>query len=357
MSRTVFWRRLAGAAAALLLAGAGAGCGSLYDDSENWAVVDNDVPTYYADYDVFYLYPSFKLGDKPSGEGAPSLYLNWMKDGAGEDIRRLVSLPLGRQFGPRVRRFSPFVPQLSFNDYDALLKTAEAANWDFDWSKTPLDAAIGYTVEALDWYLGMKDADQPFVLEAHGQGALILYEAMKRCSGVSPKNGFVAAYFFGLPGVTPERINDDLGGRGITSAVDGDGVGVVVVCNIRTPGCKLEDTFALRGGAVINPINWRTDASPALPKENTGAIFHNRAEVNPNRQISVRPGFCGAVVDTENSLVNLTHLPPNWKKSLPPRSFGTQLWGVFGMCVSRNANNRVRIYKFQCKGLKLPDGK
>ena len=356
MNGIIWWRQLAGVSAAVLLAAAVAGCGSLYDDSENWVVEDNDVPTYYADYDVFYLYPSYFLGDPPSGEDAPVQYLNWMKDGVSEDLRRLVSLPLGRQFGKRVRLFSPFVPQLSFNDYNALLKTAEAADWDFKWSKTPLDSAIGYTVEALEWYLKMKDADQPFILEAHGQGALILYEAMKRCSGVKPENGFVAAYFFGLPGITVERIEKDFGGRGIKPATDSDGVGVIAVCNIRIPGSKPEESFALRGGAVINPINWRTDATPALPKEHPGAVFHNRAEIHPDRQIIVRPRFCGAVVDTENALVNLTHLPPKINPPLGTRRVGTQVWGVFGMCVSRNASDRVRIYKFRHKGLKLPDG-
>lgn len=357
MNGTVFLRRFAGVLAAVLLAGAGAGCGgSLYDNSENWAVVNNDVPTYYVDYDVFYLYPSCIKGDHPSGEGAPVQYLDWMKEGVSEDIRRLVVLPLGRQFGPRVRLFSPFVPQISFNDYSALLKTAEAANWDIDWAKTPLESAISYTAKALKWYIDVKDDEQPFVLEAHGQGALILYEAMKRCSDIKPDKGFVAAYFFGLPGVTTERIDKDFGGRGIKPAVDRDGVGVIVVCNVRTPGSKLEETFALRGGAVINPINWRTDASPALPKQHVGAVFHNRAEIHPLRQIIVRPNFCGAVVDTENSLVNLTHLPAKFSFPLSPRSFGTQLWGVFGMCVSRNANDRVRIYKFRHTGIELPDG-
>ena len=358
MNRTVFLRRLIGVLAAVLLAGAGAGCGgSLYDNSENWVVVDNDVPVYYAEYDVFYLYPSALKGAPPSGEDAPVQYLNWMKKGISEDIRRFVTLPLTRQFGPRVRLFSPFVPQLSFRDYSALLKTAEAQNWDVDWSKTPLDAAIEYTVKALEWYIGIKEPDQPFVLEAHEQGAVILYEAMKRCSDIKPENGFVAASFFGLPGITPERIDKDFGGRGIKPAIDSNSVGIVAVCNVRVPGSKLEDCFALRGGAVINPINWRTDAKPGLPKEHAGAIFHNRAEVHPERQISVRPRFCGAVVDTENALVTLTNLPAKLNPPIATRSFNTQMWGVFGMCVSRNADNRVRTYKFQHKGIKLPEGK
>ena len=350
MDKMKFSRRLSGLLTAALLAFAAAGCSSsLYDDMENWAVNDGDTPEFFAEYDVFYLYPSYRKDG--------SRYLNWMESGVADGIRRSVLQPLARQFGPRVRIYSPFIPQLTFEEYNALLKTAEEKNWKFDWSDTPLDAAIKYTVMALERYMDSKDVSHPFVLQGYGQGALVLYEAMKRCPAIKPKNGFVAAYLFGLPGVTPERIADDFGSRGIRPASDRTGIGVIAVCNIRPPGIKLEDTLALHGGAVINPINWRVDATPAPPKDHAGAMFVGGKSMNPARRIRVRPAFCGAVVDTENALVDLTNLPRDFNKMPVPRSFDPQLAWVFGMCVSRNAGDRVRAYKFKNKGLELPENK
>ena len=354
--------RLVRLATAAWLIVAAAGCSSLYDEADNWVIENNDIPEYFAEYDVFYLYPSSHLSSRSLQNGDPAVhranpdkYLNWLKDGVSEDLRRNVVLPLSRQFGPRVRLFSPLVPQVCFNDYNELLKKAEAKEWRVDWSDTSLNAAIEYTVEALKWYIGIKDSKHPFILLGHGQGALILYEAMKRCSAVKPGNGFVAAYFFGLPGVTPERIIDDFGGRGIKPATDRDDPSVVAVCNIRVPGCKPEETFALRGGAVINPINWHTTALPTSPQEHPGAVFFDRTEVNPSKQVVVHPKFCGAVVDPENALVNVTQMSAKVKLPLAPRSYRSQLWGMFALCVSRNARDRVRVYKFERKGLKLPD--
>lgn len=351
MLRTIWKsRRLRHLAAALVAAAVASGCtAGLYDDSDNWVVRDSDTPEFFAEHDVFYVYPSVR-------NHLDGKYLNWVQDGIGEEVRRTVSQPLARQFGPRVRLFSPFVPQLGFDDYQKLLESAAKEN-GIDWMNTPLAAPIEYTAEALGLLLSQKSSEQPLVLLGYGQGALILYEAMKLCTELTPEKGFVAAYLFGIPWITPEKILADFGARGIRPAAGRDDVGVIAVCNILPPGEKLENTFAMVGGAVINPINWRTDATPAPPKEHLGAVFYNHNEINPARRISVRPRFCGAVVDTEHSLVRITHLKPNKDLSLAPRKFKTELPGAFGMCISCNAMDRVRMFKFLVKGLKLPEEK
>ena len=348
MNGMSFWRNVRCLAVAVALAVLSAGCfSSLYDDPGNWVVEDSDLPEFFAEYDVFYLYSSRQ---KDYGEK----YLNWLAEGVSDELRREVTLPLNQQFGQRVRVFSPFVPELSHSHYLELLSSAESQSWEVDWTKTSLDAAIEYTVKALKHYWKRKGKSHPVILLGHGQGALVLYEAMKRCPDVTPENGFVAAYLFGIPNITPERIRQDFGSRGITVAADKDNAGVIAICNLHTPATPFAKTFALRGGAVINPINWRTDKTPALPKQHAGAVFYNMNEQNPNRRIKMRPAFCGAVLDTENALVNVTHLPSDSRNMVIDRDFGAHLHGVFGLCISRNARDRVRMYKFRIKGVKHP---
>ena len=339
------WVRRVFFAAILCLA---AGCtASLYEDTENWAAEGNDSPEFFAEYDIFFLYPSLT-------NNSPGKYWNWMADGMSEEIRREVAQPLGKEFGQKVRIFSPFVPQLNRECYYKLLNEARERKWDVDWSQTPLSAAIEHATDALKYYMAIKSKTQPLIIMGHEQGAVILYEAMKRCSNITPENGFVAAYFLGLPGITSERIRKDFGSRGIFPAKGTDEVGVIAVCNMRTPATDLKDTFALPGGAVINPINWRCDATPARQKDHIGAVFYNRKEMNPTRRIKVRPAFCGAVVDTENALVNLTNLPPDFRDARLKDGFDAQLQWVFGMCISKNARTRVRMYKFLSKGVPVP---
>ena len=66
---------------AALLAG---GCASSeYEIAENWAVLDSDTPIYFAEYDVFCLYPS-------QVEKGSSTHVNWLQGSVGDDIRREV---------------------------------------------------------------------------------------------------------------------------------------------------------------------------------------------------------------------------------------------------------------------------
>ena len=348
--RKCFFDFIYGAAAALLLSVV-AGCStSLYESSENWASIDNDTPVFYSQYDLVYLYPCQE--EKSEGE-----YMNWISGDVGKDIRIFVRMVISSQFGPRVRVFSPFVPMLSFSEYDAIIdefKKSDRA--DFDFYKTKLRVPIDYMVDALNVYFRHYNPDgHPLVFYGHGQGALVLYEAMKRCGKVRPDNGFVAGYFFGVPGVTRAEIKSDFGGRGIKLADRRDSVGVVAICNIRMPGEPLEHTLATPEGVAINPLTWCLEAVPADKRKNPGALFFDRKQHNPLLKVTQIPYFCGAVTDPGNGVVNLTDIPKNCKYKLDEDRFGSDAWGIFSKSVVRNAQERVAMFRFQRTGVKMPE--
>ena len=348
--RKCLFKFISGAAAALLLSVVSGCSSSLYENPENWACIDTDTPVFFAQYDLIYLYPSQE-------EKAENGYMNWISGNAGRDVRNYARLLISLQFGQRVRVFSPFVPLLGFSDYHAILnefKNGDRA--DFNFYKTKLRVPIDYMTEAMNVYFDHYNTEgHPVVLYGHGQGALVLYEAVKRCCKVRPGNGFVAGYFFGIPGVTKEEVEDDLGGRGIKAACKRDDVGVVVICNIRVPGEPLENTLATPNGVVINPLNWRTDATPADRKTNPGALFFDHKENNPLLMVKQVHRFCGAVVDTENAVVNLTNIPKNSKFKLDEECLFSDAWGLFSKSVSENAQERVAMFRFVRTGVEMPE--
>lgn len=348
--RKCLFEIISGIAAALLLSAVSGCSSSLYDDAENWAILDNDTPAFYSQYDLIYLYPSQE-------EKCENGYLNWISGNVGKEVRNYARLAVSQQFGPRVRVFSPFVPLLGFNDYDAIIKEfKDGGRADFDFYKTKLEVPIDYMVEALNYYFDHYHADDiPVVLYGQGQGGLVLYEAMKRCRKVRPDKGFVAGYFFGIPGVTREKLKDDLGGRGIKAAKKRDDVGVVVICNTRAPGEALEHTLAMPNGVVINPLNWRTDATPAGRGVNPGALFFDHKEHNPLLMVKQVPRFCGAVVDPENAVVNITNISKNNKYKLDEERLFSDAWGLFTRSVSENAQDRVAMFKFVSTGVEIPE--
>ena len=338
---------LAGLGAILLTAVSGCSS-SMYNETENWAIIDSDTPAYFVEYDLIFLYPSQE-------EVAENGYMNWIYGNIGDEIRRYVRLVIAAQFGARVRVFSPFVPLLGFNEYESIMtEFKKDRQHHFDFYKTRLQVPIDHMVDALNTYFRYYNTDgHPFVVFGQEQGALVLYEALKRCSRVNPKNGFVVGYFFGVPGVTNEEIIEEFGGRGIKPASKSHGAGVIAICNTRCEGTPIKDTLAMANGAVVNPLTWNNSTSPAGRKMNPGALFFNRNEHNPAHKVRIVPSYCGAAVDSKNGIVTLVGVPPADRPGLSETRFSSNVWGIFAKSVSRNARERVLIYKFGRKGVKL----
>jgi len=324
----VFW--------GLTLAVLAGGCAGkdFYDDSRNWAIRNNEIPAYSSEYDAIFLYPT--QVERTSGET-----LNWKHEGLEGQVRRYVHNMTGNLTRFHARVFSPFVPQLGFDSYRRLLEERARDPEDFSFRGGPLEPAIRHTVLALEHYLKHFNPDgRPFILIGQEQGAVILYEAMKRVSDISPKNGFAAAYFLGMPGVTKEKVLDDFGSRGIAPASGRYDFGVLVFCNTRLPG---DPPGTEHGGCAINPLNWRVDATPAAARENPGSTFLLRSSGLPR----IVEHFCGATVDPERGVVLLTDLPEKVRWELRESAFPSDAWGLFARSISRNAGERICEFLFR----------
>ena len=205
-----------------------AGCGgsAFYDNSRNWVIRNNEIPAYSSDYDVFYLYPSQMV--HTSG---PTL--NWFQEGLTETIRHYASVMTSDLAKYHVRIFSPFIPQLGFDSYSKLMEERNKSPENFAYRKSGLEPAIRHTVMALKYYLKHYNpgGGRPYVIIGQGQGAVVLYEAMKEVADVTPAKGFAAAYFQGLPGVTAETIHQDFHFHGIVPASGRYDFGVIVLFN------------------------------------------------------------------------------------------------------------------------------
>lgn len=318
----------------IVLSAVGCGGSVFYDDYRNWVIRNNEIPGYSSDYDVFYLYPTQR-----KHTSGPTL--NWFHEGVTETIRHYAAVMTVDLAKYHVRIFSPFVPQLGFDNYSKLMETRRQTAEKIAYSKTELEPAIRHTAMALRYYLKHYNPGvRPYVIIGQGQGAVILYEAMKEVSEITPEKGFAAAYFQGLPGISAETIRNDFGSRGIVPASGRYDFGVIVLFNTSLPG---ENAAPASGSCVINPLNWRTDAVPAGNASNGGSTFSLR----PRGIIRQIPRFCGAVADPEKGLVVLTDVSGQSQFQLSEQAFPSDAWGVFSANISRNAGERIREYLFR----------
>jgi hypothetical protein len=200
------------------------------------------------------------------------------------------------------RQFAPFVRQLEYNRSMKYLLG--------DKSLSPLvQVGADDAVAAFRHYLKHWNDGRPYILFGHSQGSVNLYEVMKRCPEISTENGFVAAYLLGLPYTSGSKILSDFKGRNISPAKGADDISVIIGWNTQSTDA-VNPIYAMPGAYVINPLNWRTDETPATPEQNIESVFYYYNVVNPRLRHERMKNLCGAVIDNSQGAL-IVDLPSN----------------------------------------------
>ena len=298
-----------------------------YRNPENWVICEAEKQN--TDYDVFYIYPTL-FADKKQP------LMNWRDD---PKLRAKTVAFVKAQtgiFGDRARVFAPFVRQLEYGRCLAELQNGS------DWLE-PGGTVKGVidTLAAFQYYFVHFHRDhRPYILFGHSQGAMDLFLMM--ILTLTPdvqKRGFVAAYLPGLPRLSKEKLSSLF----FAPATGETDLGVVIVWNTQAPGID-NPLFTGDKTYCINPLNWRTDATPADKAENLGAFFYDYR----NGSSRTVPNFCGARIDTERGAL-IVDLPVNGEYDA--RGFmGKEVFHMndiwfFAGNIRRNAELRVKLWK------------
>ena len=247
------------AAAAVLLIG---GCAtSPYEYGDNWLIRENDIPQFYSKFDLFYI------GKAPASYGdTHDIQFNWTKTHTND------------VFGRGVRVFAPKI-------------------------QTP---DVDNVAEALEFFLdNFHDNGHPFVLLAEGQAADLLYQAMQKVSGITVKNGFIAAYLPDMKPKSARQIAKDFYWDDLTAAAKADDFGVIVTWNSCINNEKMEAFPDAKAVYNINPLNWKTDSTPATARENIKAVFYMPQHKNLFWRKVEAENFCGAAIDPEKGVLDI----------------------------------------------------
>lgn len=270
-----------------------------YTNPANWAIY---TPAAKADkgFDIFYIYPTL-VADK----NIP--LMQW-----DEKIKAKV-IPFAEAqlsgFKNVANLYCPYVRQLEFYRCMEELKGPLTSN---EAIKTPPAAtytsAVGAAdaIEAFQYYLTHLNHGRPYVLIGHSQGAMDLAMVLLMNGNIMPDHGFVAAYLIGLP----FKINAN--GAKLPFAKNADDVGIVISWNTQSKDSK-GSVFTGKGTYCINPLNWKTDATPATANENPGAMFYDYK----TGKMEHYPNYCGAVIDPEKGALIADPPESKWTKETP----------------------------------------
>ena len=233
-----------------------------YTSPEAWYITDRG-----ADVDIFYI-SSTETFDTQVGR---KLYhYAQAADSAACSGMRAEMQGVDQILGGDLNFFSPFYRQMAMETYQ---------------DTTLVDSRFQLTMEdvraAFKYYVDELSDGRPFVLAGFSQGGEALVELLKELpDSLQPR--LVAAYVLGWH-IRPE----DLSAPAIRPAQGADDIGVTICYNsVADPAAACD--FVSGGNTVaINPVNWCTDATPAV-------LFDSlTVTLDPRTNLLVVDGFEG----------------------------------------------------------------
>ena len=233
-----------------------------YTDPLMWHIIKNDSNGSGAD--VFYI-PSTWEFDWTSADGAICHYA----DPSRADHRADMSIEIegvaeymadGNDF------YSPFYRHITLDSWATLNEDTISRRYH--------DVAFQDVKAAFDLYLDKHNAGRPFILAGFSQGGKSVVELLKTLDE-NTRSRMVAAYVMGYK-VTP----DDIASHPyITAASDSIDTGTVICYNSVSDVKYTKPVVAAPNAMCINPVNWKTDATPALLDDTITVTLDPRAKV------------------------------------------------------------------------------
>lgn len=229
--------------------------------------------------DVFYVYPT--LGNQPIDDDGQALLLS--------DI----SQPDQRQAAFGNQRFNQEVyAGADYNFYAPFYRqtTMFALQHVVDSNvRNQLRAVPEQDIaKAFEHYMTHFNKGRPFILLGHSQGSTMLLQLLKNHMDDEAFSLMVAAYLIGWQ-INREEL-DDFPTR-LKPARGQDDTGVIVMFNSLTHiGAK--SPVISQSEVCINPLNWKTDNTPAGREEHAGIVRYNKEK----GQYDTIPHFTGAYI-------------------------------------------------------------
>lgn len=275
---------------ALILVLALAGCGktdeqpSMYAQAENWAYLETDKT---ADADVFFICPTVY------GGGEDSFNMSMDDETTKSDFLGATNMEKGI-YDQDARFFAPYYRQVGLNVYELPVEERE----------TYLSIAYEDVKDAFTYYLEHYNDGQPIILAGFSQGADMSIRLLKDCFADEEVNDLlVACYAIGWS-ITEEELAEY---PHLCFASGEDDTGVIVSFNSEAEG--INDSLMIPAGTrtlAINPLNWKTDGTPAGKEENLGACFTDYG----GNIVSEIPQLTGAYIDAERGALKVTDVTP-----------------------------------------------
>ena len=235
------------------------------------------------------------------------------------------------------RMYAPYYRQAAMNSY-----TQEAAERD-----RRLEFGYRDVSDAFAYYLEHENNGRPIILAGFSQGADMCYRLMGEYFGKKEmQEKLVACYAIGW------ACTDELMQKypQIVPAESADDLGVVISFDCEAP--EVTETFVIPAGQKvhsINPLNWKTDGTPADKSENLGACFTGYDGKIAREAVEL----CGCYIDEERGALKVTDVTPEEYPAkidiFPEGAYHIYDYQFFFRNLQENVGHRVELYMEQAE--------
>ena len=255
-----------------------------YAQADNWAYLETDEP---GRADVFFVAPTVY------GGGADDF--NMPLDDADARAAFLGAINMEKGiYDADCRFFAPYYRQAGLAAY--ALPEAEREPY--------LAAAYADVKAAFLYYLEHAHDGRPILLAGFSQGADLCLRLLKDCFAEADRQALlVACYAIGWR-ITEAELAEY---PHLRVAAGEEDTGVIVSFNSEAE--SVADSLLIPAGTrtlAINPLNWKTDSTPADRSENRGACFTNY-DGEIEQEI---PALTGAYIDPVRGALKLPDIDP-----------------------------------------------
>lgn len=175
--------------------------------------------------------------------------------------------------------------------------------------------------KAFQYFINTNNNNRPFILAGFSQGGKSVVELIKTMPD-DVKKRMVAAYVLGYK-VTPQ---DTAECKNLRAAKDSLDLGVTICYNSVSDIKYIKPVISVPSAMCINPVNWKTDATPA--------ILHDTITVtlSPEHNVLVLSGYSGQ----QNILL--------FSGSSTPETSWREPW-LYSECLAKNIQQRIKAYR------------
>ena len=256
-----------------------------YSQETSWAYLETEDDSRQAD--VFFVCPTVYGGSAEE----PNMSLE--DEDTKESFLGAINMEKGIYDGD-CRFFAPYYRQIGLAVYE--LPAAEQEEY--------LETAYEDVEDAFQYYYENYNDGRPIVLAGFSQGAELCLKLLEECFDEEALNEqLIACYAIGWR-VTEEDLEEYPHMKFAEGEAD---TGVIVAFNSEAEG--IEDSLMIPAGTktlAINPLNWKTDSTPADKSLNMGACF-----TNYSGEIETEiPQLTGAYIDEERGALKVTDVTP-----------------------------------------------